>query len=185
MAGEEFLALNTILARNDDYKVDATLSTSLDKATATFSPLKIQILSIAFIALIVSALFAFIIARNITRPVDALVSVAERISRGDYSGNIQYSDYKRSEGNHTVTMWERYSPEGLGQAAALVRSLKTLWPEAELAGCRADYEFALRQDPADPSQNHTTYEAFVEPTRRGDPAHPPQGPAVRRQGRTN
>lgn len=94
---EPYLALVTQLAATDTYQVDAILSTSLEKAIAKFSPLKLQILFIALVVLILSAFVAFIIARNISRPVNVLVSAAERISRGDYKGTIGFRGYKNNE----------------------------------------------------------------------------------------
>jgi diguanylate cyclase (GGDEF)-like protein len=94
---EEFLALVTPLVESGDYQVNAVLSSSLSMAIEQFSPLKIQILIIASIALILSAYIAFIIARNITRPVNTLVSAAERISSGDYEGDIGLDGYQKNE----------------------------------------------------------------------------------------
>ena len=94
---EEFLALVTSLADSDKYQVSAVLSSSLSLALAQFSPLKIQILIIASIALLLSAYIAYILARNITRPVNTLVSAAERISGGDYKGDIGLDGYEKNE----------------------------------------------------------------------------------------
>ncbi len=96
-AGEDFLALVTSLVESEVYQVKAILTTSLSLAIAKFSPLKIQILLIASIALLLSVFIAFIIARNITRPVNTLVSAAERISSGDYRGRIGFDGYKKNE----------------------------------------------------------------------------------------
>ncbi|KZY36040.1 hypothetical protein A3752_04495 [Oleiphilus sp. HI0081] len=95
--GESFLALVTSLVKADNYQVNAVLSTSLSLAIAKFSPLKIHILIIASVALLLSAFIAFIIARNITRPVNTLVSAAERISQGDYKGEIDFDLFKKNE----------------------------------------------------------------------------------------
>lgn len=94
---EAYLALVTSLVESENYQVNAILSTSLSLAIAKFSPLKIQILIIASVALFLSAFIAFIIARNITRPVNTLVSAAERISSGDYRGEIGFDIYKKNE----------------------------------------------------------------------------------------
>lgn len=94
---EEFLALVTSLVESDNYQVNAVLSTSLSLAIEQFSPLKLQILIIASIALVLSAYIAFIIARNITRPVNTLVTAAERISSGNYESDIGLAGYEKNE----------------------------------------------------------------------------------------
>ncbi|MFC3150573.1 putative bifunctional diguanylate cyclase/phosphodiesterase [Litoribrevibacter euphylliae] len=98
---QQFLALLTPLVDAGYYQVDAILSTSLDDAFASFSPLKVQILTISGVALLVSVLMGFIIARNITRPVNSLVNAAQRISSGNYSESIAthdaQRDFKRNE----------------------------------------------------------------------------------------
>ena len=94
---QNYLALVTSLVNTEHYKVDAILRTSLDKAFAQFSSLKIQILTISSIALALSVIIGFIIARNISHPVNTLVSAAQRISSGDYSGDILDGQYKHNE----------------------------------------------------------------------------------------
>ena len=74
------------------------------------------------------------------------------------------SDYKRSGGNSTVEMFEKYSPEDLNSAWALTRALKEAFGKAvKLTGFRADYQMAFRQDPADPTQEHLTLELTWHP----------------------
>ncbi|GAA3918849.1 putative bifunctional diguanylate cyclase/phosphodiesterase [Litoribacillus peritrichatus] len=84
----DYLALLTPLVNTPMYQVSAILRTSLNKAYASFSPLKIQVLLISLVALILSAISAFFIAKNVTRPIHALVMAAKRISGGDYSEDI-------------------------------------------------------------------------------------------------
>ena len=94
---ERFLALETTLVNESDYRVVAQLSTSLEQALGSFEPLKIQILSIAILALVFSSVAGFVMSKNITRPVDTLVKVAERISEGDYQVDITDQHFKQNE----------------------------------------------------------------------------------------
>lgn len=98
---QQYLALLTPLVDGGYYQVNAVLSTSLDEAYARFSPLKVQILTISGVALLVSIVMGFVIARNITRPVNSLVNAAQRISSGNYSERIAthdvQQDFKRNE----------------------------------------------------------------------------------------
>lgn len=94
---ERFLGLETTLVDESEYKVVAQLSTSLEQALEIFEPLKIQILSIAILALVISSIAGFVMSRNITRPVDNLVKAAERISEGDYQVEIGGQRFKQNE----------------------------------------------------------------------------------------
>lgn len=96
-ADEEYIALVTPLIDNEQYHVSAILSTSLAQALQNFAPLKLQIMSIAMLALIVSSIVGFVLSKNITRPVNKLVHAAERISNGDYSVNVLDDRYKQNE----------------------------------------------------------------------------------------
>ena len=73
-------------------------------------------------------------------------------------GQRDISDYKRSGGNDTVDVVEKYSPEDLNSAWALMRALKEAFGDSKLGGFRADYQMAFRQNPADPTQEHLTLE---------------------------
>jgi diguanylate cyclase (GGDEF)-like protein len=94
---DEYLSLFSPLVESAQYNVHALLSTSLSEASANFSPLKIQVLLVSFISLIASAVGAFFISRNVTRPINALVNAAERISSGDYSEQLDLAKNKKDE----------------------------------------------------------------------------------------
>ena len=69
------------------------------------------------------------------------------------------SDFKRSGGNDTVDLRQRYLPEDLVQLWAVTRRWKDrLGDSAPLLGYRVDYEMAFRQCPKDPPQAHLTLE---------------------------
>lgn len=94
---ESYLSTISSLVETKGYHVDAILSASLTQEYAKYSSLKIQMLIIAGLALIFSTCIAFIIARNVTRPLNKLVTAATRISRGDYTGHIDIEGHKRNE----------------------------------------------------------------------------------------
>ncbi len=93
----DYLALLTPLVNTSEYQVSAVLRTSLNEALASFSPLKIQMLFISTLALILSVISAYFIARNVTQPINALVTAAKRISGGDYSEDIPLDRTSKDE----------------------------------------------------------------------------------------
>ena len=93
----DYLALLTPLVNTSEYQVSAVLRTSLNEALASFSPLKIQMLFISSLALILSVISAYFIARNVTQPINALVTAAKRISGGDYSEDIPLDRTSKDE----------------------------------------------------------------------------------------
>jgi len=97
LADHDYLSLRSSLTDTQQYQVNAILRTSLDEAFEQFSPLRVQMLTISGLALTLSVIIGFFIARNVTRPVNYLVSSAERISSGDYSKEIPFSHCKHNE----------------------------------------------------------------------------------------
>ncbi|MEO8489866.1 EAL domain-containing protein [Pseudomonas sp.] len=79
-----FLNQSLVLANDDDGQVLALLQSPLDNAMQAFVPLDEKILGIALIALIASLIGALLLARSVSRPVQALALAAERIGQGDY-----------------------------------------------------------------------------------------------------
>nr|WP_256349802.1 EAL domain-containing protein [Pseudomonas sp. B6002] len=79
-----FLSQSLVLASDDDGQVLALLQSPLDAAMQAFVPLDEKILGIALIALIASLIGALLLARGVSRPVQALALAAERIGQGDY-----------------------------------------------------------------------------------------------------
>ena len=70
-------------AGNGD-EVRVLLQSRLDHALESFAPLDRQFLGIAVVVLLVSLAGALLLARRVSRPLDALVEAAERIGAGDY-----------------------------------------------------------------------------------------------------
>ena len=79
-----FLSQSLVLASDDDGQVLALLQSPLDAAMQAFVPLDEKILGIALVALIASLIGALLLARGVSRPVQALALAAERIGLGDY-----------------------------------------------------------------------------------------------------
>ncbi|MPR04829.1 EAL domain-containing protein [Pseudomonas sp. MAFF 212408] len=79
-----FLSQTLVLASDDDGQVLALLQSPLDMAMQAFVPLDEKILVIALIALMASLTGALLLARGVSRPVQALALAAERIGQGDY-----------------------------------------------------------------------------------------------------
>jgi hypothetical protein len=74
------------------------------------------------------------------------------------------SDWKASKGNETVTILERYSPEDLTTAHAVIRILRQVFPHGTaLQGYRVDWEMAFRQDPLWPGTADLQYELTWNP----------------------
>ncbi|XOQ21820.1 MAG: Putative signal transduction GGDEF domain-containing membrane protein [Pseudomonas shahriarae] len=83
--GQRFLSQVLPLANTGDGgQVMALLQSPLDQALQSFAPLDRQFLGIALAALLVSLVGALLMARRVSRPLDALVQAAERIGGGDY-----------------------------------------------------------------------------------------------------
>ncbi len=79
-----FLSQTLVLASDNDGQVLALLQSPLDMAMQAFVPLDEKILVIALIALMASLTGALLLARGVSRPVQALALAAERIGQGDY-----------------------------------------------------------------------------------------------------
>ncbi|MGF6096049.1 EAL domain-containing protein [Pseudomonas sp. 18175] len=79
-----FLSQSLVLASDDQGQVLALLQSPLDAAMQAFVPLDEKILGIALIALLASLIGALLLARGVSRPVQALALAAERIGQGDY-----------------------------------------------------------------------------------------------------
>ncbi|WP_460952265.1 EAL domain-containing protein [Pseudomonas marginalis] len=79
-----FLNQSLVLASDENGKVLALLQSPLDAAMQAFVPLDEKILGIALVALIASLIGALLLARTVSRPVQALALAAERIGSGDY-----------------------------------------------------------------------------------------------------
>lgn len=77
------------MLKNDDAQLVAVLSESLQQALDQYAPMRLQMVLIAFIALVAAALATLLAARWVARPVYQLVKAAQKISEGDYSRRIE------------------------------------------------------------------------------------------------
>lgn len=85
MIGEErYLDQRLVLASGDGFEVQALLHKSMTQAQQAFAPLDRNILLIAMAALLAALGGALLLARNISKPVQRLAAVAERVGQGDY-----------------------------------------------------------------------------------------------------
>ena len=109
-----FLSQSLVLASDDQGQVLALLQSPLDAAMQAFVPLDEKILGIALIALLASLIGALLLARGVSRPVQALALAAERIGQGDY---------------HTPVLLER--SDELGRLAHAVNSMQSGIAERE------------------------------------------------------
>jgi diguanylate cyclase (GGDEF)-like protein len=76
------------LANNDDARIVAVLHRSLSDALAAFVRLRNTLIVLAALSLVLSIVGSVAVARNITRPLEALASAAARIEQGDYSAPV-------------------------------------------------------------------------------------------------
>ena len=86
---ESWLSRQRVMLESDDAHLVAVLSESLQRALDAYAPMRLQMVLIAFSALLAAALATLLVARWVTRPIYHLVSAAQKISMGDYSGRIE------------------------------------------------------------------------------------------------
>jgi diguanylate cyclase (GGDEF)-like protein len=75
-------------ATTQDVRIVAVLHRSLEEALATFERLRNTLILLAAISLVLSIIGSVAVARNITRPLEALASAAARIEQGDYTAPV-------------------------------------------------------------------------------------------------
>jgi HAMP domain-containing protein len=83
-----------VLASGDGFEVRALLHKSLNQAQQAFVPLDQNVLLISLVALSASLGGALLLARSVSKPVEQLAAVAERVRQGDYQANL---DLHRSD----------------------------------------------------------------------------------------
>ncbi len=81
-------------AQKQNGRIVAVLHRSLGDALATFERLRNTLIVLAALSLVLSIVGSVAVARNITRPLEALASAAARIEQGDYSAAV---DLKRCD----------------------------------------------------------------------------------------
>ena len=88
MGDEAYLNQALVLASGADFKVQALLHKSLNQAQEAFAPLDRDILLIALAALMASLGGALLLARSVSKPVQQLAAVVERVGQGDYQVDL-------------------------------------------------------------------------------------------------
>ena len=76
----------------EDDTVVAVLQRSIEQAVARFDPLRATLLALAIVSLMLAIAGSVIIARRITRPINALARIARHIQEGDYSQGADEGD---------------------------------------------------------------------------------------------
>ncbi|MEN5031383.1 EAL domain-containing protein [Pseudomonas sp. Ps21-P2] len=82
---QSFLSKTLRLGSNSDSEVVALLQSPLDQAMQAFAPLDKTLFWITVVALACSLVGALLLARSLSRPVNALAQAARRIGQGDYA----------------------------------------------------------------------------------------------------
>ena len=88
IAGADHQALVIPLNDNDGARIVAVLHRSLADALAAFERLRNTLIVLAALSLALSIVGSVAVARNITRPLEALASAASRIEQGDYTAPV-------------------------------------------------------------------------------------------------
>ena len=88
IGGVEHQALVIPLDDNDHARIVAVLHRSLGDAMASSERLRNMLFILAAISLAMSILGSVAVARNITRPLEELATVAARIEKGDYTAPV-------------------------------------------------------------------------------------------------
>ncbi len=87
--GGEYRALVVPLERRGTVTVAAMLAQSVDEAMAPFRRLGTLLLLLGLFALLLSAAGGILIARGITRPIQALAQMSRRIEEGDFTHPVE------------------------------------------------------------------------------------------------
>ena len=88
LVASDILSRSLTLSQNGELPVKAVLSRSLTEARKPFDRLSDRLVVIALVSLSLSAIAAFWLAQNITRPLLALTAAVQRIRRGHYDSDV-------------------------------------------------------------------------------------------------
>jgi diguanylate cyclase (GGDEF)-like protein len=89
LSGVDHQALVIPLDDNREARIVAVLHRSLDSALAAFERLRNTLMLLAVISIVLSIVASIAVARNITRPLEALASAASRIEKGEYGEPVR------------------------------------------------------------------------------------------------
>jgi signal transduction histidine kinase/CheY-like chemotaxis protein len=121
VGGERYLASSVELP--GDHPVRLYSLQSFDQATSFLRALDRMLLTLGAVAVLAGALIAFILSRQITRPLERLASGTRRLEKGDFefqipiSGNDEVADLTRAFDDMRKSL--RQSREGLVRSARL------------------------------------------------------------------
>lgn len=83
------------LYQDQNSNIQVYLTDNINRVLDEFSPLKIQVASIALMALLLALLMGVLIANGLTRPLHHLVTIARDIAKGDYGRRIDIGSSTR------------------------------------------------------------------------------------------
>ena len=86
LAGTVYQARAVAIERKGDIQFTALLQRSMAESLQPFRRVNAAFLSLALVSLALSVLGSVLIARNITRPLNELADLAERVEQGNYEG---------------------------------------------------------------------------------------------------
>ena len=121
VGGERYLASSVELP--GDHPVRLYSLESFDQATSFLLALDRMLLTLGAVAVLAGALIAFVLSRQITRPLERLASGTRRLEKGDFefqipiSGNDEVADLTRAFDDMRKSL--RQSREGLVRSARL------------------------------------------------------------------
>ncbi len=90
LGGIDHQALVIPLDRSERTRIVAVLHRSLADALAAFERLRNTLIVLAVLSLVLSIVGSVMVARNITRPLEALAGAAARIEQGDYVEPVSF-----------------------------------------------------------------------------------------------
>ena len=146
IGGEAFVTLITALDTREQGTFNAVLQRSREEAMAPFFRLRLVLFLLTIVALSVSVVLANLIARTVSRPVQALDRFAQRIEKGRYDepvhlrqedeiGHLARSLNRMADGlkerEFIRETFGKYVPESV--AAAILKDRDSFAPELRMA----------------------------------------------------
>lgn len=87
-----WLTREAITLSSDIQRLNALMAISMNATLEAYIPLKLQMLLVALLTLVIAVGVTFLIAKKVTRPIDALVLAAKRIAKGNYEQQLDLNE---------------------------------------------------------------------------------------------